>query len=346
MIKNALKNFFKNFVYVFVPMGIVYLVLLIAFFALLGGTVKFAGTMLTELFSLIKTSSEQSSASLNEFFAFSADELTRAWNGNLWSFFRTIFETHWLQNTVIGFFRTLGESSEGFEEQTLEIVTLFRNQIVALVSGVASFCVAGIFAANFVTRFMVRRRTAKRGLKKFFIARTVVPVAQVLLLIASGVLFSFIRYYSLLVVIVFVFAMTAIAFVSSWIVHRDKSLKLRDVLTLKNILKHLAAIGLILLFNVALAVLLYLVNPLLAILIMIPVVLYSLNIADINTDAIVCKLIEEKRQLSAAPAFAEDREPEAPFLAWQTEETAAAADAAAEETEGTNGTNGTNGGAE
>lgn len=305
MIKNALKNFFKNLIYVFVPMGIVYLVLLITFFALVGGLVQYAGTMLGDVADLVQTSVGESSASVNAFFAEAADKLMESWNGNLWTLFRTIFETKWLRETVVGFFGTLNESSAGFETQLTEIIGTFKNHIIGLVSGVAVFCVVGIFFANFVTRFVVRRRTAKRGFKKFFLARTVVPVVQVLLLVATCILFSLIKLYSLFVVILFVLMMTAIAFISSWIVHRDGNLKLKDVLTFKNVMKHLAAIGIILLINVLLAVVLFLLNPLLAILIMIPVILYSLNIADLNTDAIVCKLIEDKK---AAASSAEEQE--------------------------------------
>lgn len=305
MIKNALKNFFKNIIYVFIPMGIVYLVFLIAFFALVAGVIQFAGTMLHDVMALVQTSSEQSSASVTEFFAYSAEQLK--WNGNIWDLFRTIFETNWIQNTVVGFFRTLNESTEGFGEQISEIVGTFRTQTVALVSGVAVLCVLGVIFANFITRVAIRRRTAKRGLKKFILAHTVVPLVQALLLIASAVLFSYIKYYSILAVVLFLLIAIVISLVSSWIVHRDGSVKLKDVITLKNILLHLASVGIILLINVVLAVALFLIDPFFAILILIPFVLYSLNVADVNTDSIVCTLIERKKgeKLQGASGVAE-----------------------------------------
>ena len=43
MIKNSLKNFGKNLIYVFIPMGIVYLFLLIAVFSLIGVVFDAAG---------------------------------------------------------------------------------------------------------------------------------------------------------------------------------------------------------------------------------------------------------------------------------------------------------------
>lgn len=299
MIKNALKNFFKNIMYVFVPMGIVYLVFLIAVFVLVGGLVQYAGTMLGSLSELIKTSAEASSASVNAFFAYSAEQLTKAWNGNLWSFFRTIFETRWLQNTVVGFFNTLSQSTEGFEEQIAEIIGTFKTQTVALLSSTVVLCIVGVVLANFITGVAIRQRSARRNLKGFLLAHTVVPVVEALLLVGAGVLFAFIRYYTLLVIPVFVLIAAAISLTSSWIVHRDASLPRKEVVTVKNILIHLAAVGLILLINIVLAAALFFVNKLFAILIMIPVILYSLNIADVNPDIMVRALVEQRKKPAA-----------------------------------------------
>ncbi len=306
MIKNALKNFFKNLLYLFVPMGIVYLFFLIAFFVAVGSVVDIAGSAFLQAFELVRDSVGESSASVNAFLDYAFGQLK--WNGNLIEMIIDAFRTRWLSNTIKGFFETLNVSSEGFSEQFNVIMSEFTVKLRALISGVIALCVIGIVAANFLTRVVVRSQTAKRGFKKFLLAHTAVPLAEAILLIGFGVLFAFIRYYTLIALPLFLLAAVAIALTSSWIIHRDKHLKLKEVVTVKNILMHLAAVGLILLINVAVAAVLFSVNALLAILVMIPFVLYSLNIADVNTDAIVCRMIEEKKkgapaaEIVAAPA--------------------------------------------
>lgn len=298
MVKNALKNFFKNLSYVFVPMGIVYLFFLIAVFIFIGSLVQSAGVMLSEAFSLVQSSVSESSASVNDFFSYAFGQLE--WNGSFIHMIVRAFQTRWLSNTLIGFLETLNASTEGFGDQIYAIMDNFMAKLGAIVSVAATLCVLGIIFANFLTRVMVRKRTAKRGFKKFFVAHTVVPIVQSLFVVISVVVLVIIRYYGLLVVAALVVLSCTFSLTSSWIVHRNGDLKWKDVVTGKNILMHLASVGVILLLNIALAAAFFAVEPLLAILVMIPVILYSLNIVGVNTDSFVCGMIEERRAAAEA----------------------------------------------
>ena len=304
MVKNALKNFFKNLSYVFVPMGIVYLFFLIAVFILIGSLVQSAGAMLSDVFALVQSSVSQSSASVNDFFSYAFDQLE--WNGSFVNMIVHAFETRWLSNTVKGFFATLNISSEGFGERFDVIIGDFMVKVRAVVSVALTLCVLGIFFANFLTRVMVRKRTAKRNFRKFFVAHTVVPIVQSLFVVISVAVLVVIRYYGLLVVAALIVLSCTFSLTSSWIVHRSRGLKWKDVVTGRNILMHLASVGVILLINIALAAALFAVDPLLAILIMIPIILYSLNIVGVNTDSFVCAMIADRRAAASEGTMSEE----------------------------------------
>ncbi len=298
MIKNALKNFFKNLIYVFVPMGIVYLFFLIAVFIFIGSLVQIAGAMLSDVFSLIETSVSESSASVNDFFAYAFDQLE--WNGSFIYMIVRAFQTRWLSNTVKGFLETLNVSSAGFGESFDAIIGDFMVKFGAIISAVVILCVIGIVLANFLTRVIVRKNTAKRGIRKFVVAHTILPIVQALFVVGAVVVLILIRYYGLLVVAALLIMSCVFSLTSSWVVHRSGDLKLKDVVTMRNVLTHLASVGVILLLNVGLAAAFYAINPLLAILIMIPVILYSLNIVGVNTDSFVCEMIDKRRAADGA----------------------------------------------
>ena len=63
----------------------------------------------------------------------------------------------------------------------------------------------------------------------------------------------------------------------------------------------MATLGIILLINIVLAVVLTLINLYFAILVMIPVVIYSINIADVNTDSYVLSLINTPNEITTTP---------------------------------------------
>ena len=115
---------------------------------------------------------------------------------------------------------------------------------------------------------------------------------QILVIILGLFLASLIKYYSVLVVLFLLILLGMLSMFSSWIVHRDENIKLKDVLTFKNVFFQFLAASIILLINVVVIVVLSFINPIFAILVFIPFFIYSLNIIDVNTDAYILSLVE------------------------------------------------------
>lgn len=306
MIRTSLKTFFKNLVFLFIPMGIFYLFLLIAGIWFVSEIFSLAGSTLSRLTALIDRSAAASSASVNEFLSYSFGKID--WDGGLFAALKQILTTGWIKETVEGFFGTLNATTEGFEEELGVIVEDFSSTLMTAVSLAVSFIVLGVLLANFMTRFAIRRRSAKRGLKKFLLAHVLVPVVQAAVIVLSIGLFTVIRYYSLLVFCVLLLLLSALSLTASWIVHRDGKVRLREVLTVKNALGQLAAAALFLLMDLVIVLLLFLADPLLAVLLAIPFLLYTFNIVDLNTDVFVCALAGEREAEQERPAQTESIE--------------------------------------
>ncbi len=290
MIKSSLKNFAYNFVYLFISMGIVYLFLLIAAFGAVNAILQSLGQTMDSLTELIHISTEQSSASVNDFLAYSFGKLDQ--NGSILYFIRQIINTNWISETIKGFFATINASTEGFEEQFAVIVNEFSNDLKSIIAVAATACSLGLILASFATRIAIRQRTIKAGAKKFIISNVLLPVAQALIIVVSLVLMVKIEYFTLLVVIVLLLLFSGLTLFSSWMIHKDGKLKLKDVLTAKNIISHLAVQGMILLINIVIALILYFIDPLLCVLLMVPIVIYSFNVVDVNTEYFVSSLVK------------------------------------------------------
>lgn len=330
MFKNAFKNFINNIVYIFVPMGIVYFFLLIAIFwfvnAVMGCTVE----MISSLSELIRVSSEQSSTDVTAFLSYAFEQID--WNGNFFATLSEIADEKWLSNTVTGFFETLNASTEGFDESIAAILNDFSGTLRAYLSLAVSVCSLGVTLANFTTGWLLRRSVAKRTIKKTIVAHTVVPLVQSAVIVASMLLLYFIRFYGLLVFAAMLIISCAFSLTSSWIIHGKGKIKLRRVLTPKNIIKHIAILGLTFLVDALLALLLYFINPLLALLLMIPVVIYTLAVVNVNTDSYIVYLVKEEAERVPAPEEPADKaSKEAAEEAALSEIAAGAADEATKE---------------
>lgn len=293
MFKNAFKNLGKFSLYIFIPMGIFYLFLIIAVLALLGDVVGGATKAIDDIVKLVNDTAEGTSASVSDFLAYSFDQID--WNGNIFSIIRQVLSDNWLIKTIEGFFESIGVSTAGFESELSGIVARLGDTLNAGFYKAVATCCLGLFLADFVTRFAVRRKTAARGVWKFILAHTVAPLFQSIVIIVFLVLLALIKYYVLLVLIALIALTGTLSIISSWIIHGEGKLKLKEVLTVKNLLKHFAVWGIILAINVVLALLISLISPLVAILIAIPVAIYSFGVCDVNTDAYVLSMLAAKK---------------------------------------------------
>lgn len=293
MIKNSLKNFAKNLLLLFVPMGIFYLFMIAAIFGSVSSVLGSMQKMLADLVELIHLSAEQSSASVNEFLAYSLNQLD--WNGSLLAVARQILSSGWLQTTLQGFFQTLNASTAGFEEQISAIAHEFLASLHTTFAFAVTTLCFGLACANYATRFVIRRNTVKGSLKKFIIAHTLVPLAETVLFVAALCLLAVLRVYGLPLLFAILLLTSGISLTASWLIQRDGTLRLKDILTPRNVLSQLAAFGSILLIDIAVAVVLFLIDPLFAVLLLIPLVLYSQNIVDVNCDSYIAALIRQNK---------------------------------------------------
>ncbi len=308
MIKNALKNFFKNLIYVFVPMGTVYLFMLFAILLFATSTAKNLSETVAQVLNTVGNSIEQSSASLEEFLSFAFGKIN--WNGSFLDTLSKLLDINWISETVKGFFGTLSASTEGFDAEIDAILAAFGSRFATDVGLSLSLVALGVWIANIVTRYILRRRTAKRTLKNAIVAHTLVPLAQSAVVFVAGILFVFIKWFAILVMVAAVALWAVISLMNSYIIYRDKSidLTLKQVITPRNVISHILVGVIVLAIDVALCVALWFVHAVLCILVAIPFLIYSIDIIDLNTDSYVQGVVESIKRKAEPQAVAQVEE--------------------------------------
>lgn len=291
MVKNSLKNFGKNLVYSFVPMGTVYLFMLLAIAIFVSSALQNLSVTLNKIVETVGASMEQSSASVDDFLAYAFGRID--WNGNFFGILKKIVDMNWVSETVKGFFETLSASTEGFDAQINGIVSAFFDKMSVDIGVAVSLVAVGVWVANSVTRYVLRRRTAKRGIRNFLIAHTLVPFVQSIVVFVAGILFAFIKWFAILALFGAVALWAVVSLMNSYLIYcgKDVPITLKDVITRRNVISHLLVALIVLAIDIVLFVALWFIKPILSVLIIVPFLIYSINIVDLGSDSYVLGLV-------------------------------------------------------
>lgn len=286
MIKNALKTFFKNLIYIFVPMGIIYLFFILIVFGLVSSTVSAAGSSLNAFFTLVSQTVDGAEGLVKDYFEYAFGLIN--WNGNFFDVLKEVLNTDWVYNTVVGFMQTLNVSVAGFEAEAANIVTDFVQTVAAsLVVSVIALMLS-VFFANFITRMVIRRMNARRGLKKKILALILQSTVVVAILGLTAYLFTFWQFSAAIMAVVYVIVISFTSLLCAWLIHGGGKVKFRKAVNFRNICTYfLSAVFILLICVAALALLLVLTNASLVILIGVPLIVYASNIIGVNADAYV-----------------------------------------------------------
>lgn len=293
MLKKALKNYFANLLYLCVAMGIIYLILIIATYWFLFSTVKDLGFMFDDIFDLIGSSVEVSGTAVEDFFDYALGRID--WNQDFLTVVKQIIDTNWLKTTVEGFLNTLNVSTENFTGDFNKILKTFTTEVVASLAVCVTLLFAGVYCANLAVGYLVRRKTAKRSIKQSIINFVVSPLFLTAIVFAVAWLSTLIKGYTFILLAALGLVYEFISFTQSWFVYGRKTIKFKEAVNVKNIGLNILSAVIIIAIAAALFALLSLINLFIAILIIIPVAIYSLNIISVNDDSYISELVSSKQ---------------------------------------------------
>lgn len=290
MLKKALKNYFSSALYIFVAMGIIYLILIIVVFLFVMNTVQNLGVMFGDIFDLIGNSVSVSGNAVEEFIDYTVDKID--WNADFVSIVKQIMDTNWIKTSIEGFLHTLNVSTENF---TTEFDIILQNCLGSVVTNLVvaiSLLFAGVYFAGVATGYLVRRKTAKKNMKQVILNFIFSPLFLALTVFVLMWLAMLIKGYVLILLVVLGLVYEAISLTQAWFIYGRGKIKYKQAVNLKNVGSNVLAAVIIIAIVIALFVLLSVISKFIAVLVIVPVAVYSVNIIGVNADSYISELSE------------------------------------------------------
>ena len=288
MIFNSIKNFFKNIIYVFVPMGIFYLgVLLTLFFFIENflGAISLAGT---NLVAVINENFSNGEIALKDFIDYASNQIN--WNNNIYEIVDEIMSKDWINSTINGFLNTIEVSTSEVSNEVNLIINDFMSQTQSYFITSIVFLIISILVATIITRVVIFKETVKETFKEKLLGYIIRPIILLVIIYLMVLINKLIGAYTIIVLFVYLMLDAYFSLFSSYLIYKNKDLKLKTVMNLKNASTSLISSALIIVFTIILSTLFSLINLTLGVLITIPLVIYSINIMSINAESYVKKL--------------------------------------------------------
>ncbi len=290
MLKKALKNYFSSALYIFVAMGIIYLILIIVVFLFVINTVQNLGVMFGDISDLIGNSVSLSGNAVEEFIDYTVDKID--WNADFVSIVKQIMDTNWIKTSIEGFLHTLNVSTENF---TTEFDIILQNCLGSVITNLVvaiSLLFAGVYFAGVATGYLVRRKTAKKNMKQVILNFIFSPLFLALTVFVLMWLAMLIKGYVLILLVVLGLVYEAISLTQAWFIYGRGKIKYKQAVNLKNVGSNVLAAVIIIAIVIALFVLLSFISKFIAVLVIVPVAVYSVNIIGVNADSYISELSE------------------------------------------------------
>lgn len=290
MLKKALKNYFSSALYIFVAMGIIYLILIIVVFLFVMNTVQNLGVMFGDISDLIGNSVSLSGNAVEEFIDYTVDKID--WNADFVSIVKQIMDTNWIKTSIEGFLHTLNVSTENF---TTEFDIILQNCLSSVITNLVvaiSLLFAGVYFAGVATGYLVRRKTAKKNMKQVILNFIFSPLFLALTVFVLMWLAMLIKGYVLILLVVLGLVYEAISLTQAWFIYGRGKIKYKQAVNLKNVGSNVLAAVIIIAIVIALFVLLSFISKFIAVLVIVPVAVYSVNIIGVNADSYISELSE------------------------------------------------------
>ena len=290
MLKKALKNYFSSALYIFVAMGIIYLILIIVVFLFEMNTVQNLGVMFGDISDLIGNSVSLSGNAVEEFIDYTVDKID--WNADFVSIVKQIMDTNWIKTSIEGFLHTLNVSTENF---TTEFDIILQNCLGSVITNLVvaiSLLFAGVYFAGVATGYLVRRKTAKKNMKQVILNFIFSPLFLALTVFVLMWLAMLIKGYVLILLVVLGLVYEAISLTQAWFIYGRGKIKYKQAVNLKNVGSNVLAAVIIIAIVIALFVLLSFISKFIAVLVIVPVAVYSVNIIGVNADSYISELSE------------------------------------------------------
>ena len=245
-----------------------------------------------ELITYINANASTSEIAIKDFIDYAINQIN--WNNNIYEVIKEIINKNWINNTINGFLNTLNVSGSGLTNEINSIINVFsvsvKNALYISISSLGIF----IFLSTILTRYILSKETINQTFKEKILGYIIKPIVSLIMITLILFINSLIGGYALIVLLIYLILDAYFSLFTSWFIYKNKGLKLKEVMNIKNTSKSLLSTFLIIGFTILIALIFAYINLNVGILITIPLAIYSLNIISINSESYVKNLVNKK----------------------------------------------------
>lgn len=298
MIRNAIRNFFKNLKYYFTPLGVVFFFLTIAcgilFFQM--------GAAFTEFFGKINDVLQKAGVNAETFQKEFMQELDKL-PSNLYDAVEYILSTSWLEDTLNRVFTTLTGDAEEYMGSVSAATATFIGNVFAGIWILFTFLVLGVVIGYWVTKSLIRREIARRSIWKSILATIIEGILLAAIASVGALLFSVWKPGAFVTFAVFALLFGFVSLLESYLIHGYRKMRFREVVSLRNLLSMYAGYAVVLLIvSLGYAIATVLLGKVIGILIVLPLIEIAMIVNGLNVESYV---IRQSVDLQETPYYKE-----------------------------------------
>lgn len=228
MIKKSLKTFFQNLIYIFVPLGCLFLSLMLGAIVLYQGVKTQCAALVTDINGLL----QDSQIRLDELiYAIVKSAAELPWDNPIKAILQ-IFSTGWLSARISEIIGVATGTVEGLANGIIAAVKSALSGLVPYIVGFIVILVVGLFVGFYITKYFVKRNSIKH---KKFILWSLLESLVFLILFSIGTwlvsLWKYSFYFSIVVsIVVFGF----ITLTEAYVAQPEKTIGFKQIVNIKN----------------------------------------------------------------------------------------------------------------
>lgn len=289
MLKNGIKNYFKSIKYIFVPLGTMFLFILIALSVLFSGISSATQSLIEETKALSSGFNEEINVFLNNILP-SIQSLD--WQ-NPTEAVKTVLSKQWINGVLLNeLSSSLGADFESIKIQITEIISNFTSKIIVNVIAFCVFWILGFIVGYILLKVFIRQNIAKTSILKWILS----IILNILLITFLVVLciFLFVVWSPSIYISIFLMLLlsSTFALIEAYLLHGRKKIKLKNILNLKNIGQYLLANVIIFAISILLTIISICINKLMGLFVGLAVIEIAFIVIGISAESYVINITD------------------------------------------------------
>lgn len=286
MIKNGLKTYFQSFLYVFMPLGALFLALLAAGTLLFGLVASHTQTFFSSVSSLYG----EVNIDVDGLIAYLIEYLNGLSGGNSDTLISLIRQGQWLTDGVRAYFTEYNPEVLQYGEKFNVMLDVYVADIQKSIIWAYLVILLGVIGGWFLTKYIIRRDHAKRSLKKWLLNYVTDSILSATVVALVTWILSLWSYGALITYFISGLMYGLIALLEAYLVHGYKKVDIKQVVTCRNAVLLMAVNLITTVISILITVLFAVVfNMIVALAVAYALVIFTFAVTSMNAEAYVVR---------------------------------------------------------